>query len=113
MDLRDPVIEGQSLSELVGRLTSDARDVASAEIALAKAKLGDAASRYKSAALFFGVAAALGFAALIAMLVGLIETLATLIGPGFATLAVTAGTLIVAGVLAMIGRSRLSGGSGK
>ena len=47
-------------------------------------------------------------AALIALLVGLIMTLATLIGPGFATAAVVIGVLTIAAVLALIGRGKLA-----
>ncbi|MGJ3626348.1 hypothetical protein AB5I41_04420 [Sphingomonas sp. MMS24-JH45] len=49
----------------------------SAEIALAKAKVGDATQRYKAAATFFAVAGVLALAGLIALLVGLIISLAT------------------------------------
>lgn len=106
-----PSAETESLSTLVGRLTGDAREVARAEIALTKAKLGDSVSRYKTAAIFFAAAGVLALAALIALLVGLIATLATLVGPGWATLIVVGATLLIAVTLGIIGKGRLGSGS--
>ena len=109
--IAEPVIgadDGESIATLVTRLTGDAREVARAEIALTKAKVGDAVGRYKNAAIFFAVAGVLALAALIALLVGLILTLATLVGPGFATLIVIGAVLVLAGVLAFIGKARLA-----
>ncbi|WP_277980078.1 phage holin family protein [Sphingomonas phyllosphaerae] len=108
MDLREPVIAEPSIPQLVARLTHDARDVARAEIALAKAKASEAATRYKKAAVLFAVAGVLALAALITLLVGLVLTLATLIGPGLATAAVVGAVLIVALALSLAGRSRLA-----
>ncbi len=108
MDLREPVLEDRSIPHLVARLTSDAREVAQAEIALAKAKAGATIARYRTAAAYFAVAGVLALAALIALLVGLILALATLVGPGFATLIVIGVTLAIAAVLALAGKSRLA-----
>jgi uncharacterized membrane protein len=106
-DLTQPVLEETSIPSLVARLTGDAREMAAAEIALAKAKVSDTTQRYKAAAIFFGAAGVLALAGLIALLVGLIVTLATLIGPGLATLVVVGVVFVLAGILAMVGRSRL------
>ncbi|MEE2915909.1 hypothetical protein COA17_14420 [Sphingomonas ginsenosidimutans] len=108
MGLREPLLEDHSIPHLFARLTSDAREVAQAEIALAKAKVGDMTARYKAAAIYFAVAGVLAVAALIALLVGLIVSLATLIGPGFATLVVVGVTLAVAAALGYAGVTRLS-----
>ncbi|MEH3047961.1 phage holin family protein [Sphingomonas adhaesiva] len=108
MDLREPVLDDRSIPHLVSRLTGDAREVARAEIALAKAKAGAAVTRYRTAAIYFAVAGVLALAALIALLVGLILSLATLVGPGFATLIVIGATLAAAAALAFAGKSRLS-----
>ena len=107
MDLREPIAT-ETVPQLLARLTTDARDLAQAEIALAKAKAGDAVSRYTRAIAFFAAAGVLALAALIALLVGLILSLATLVGPGFATLIVVVAVLAIAGVLAMIGRARMA-----
>ena len=97
-----------SVGTLVGRLVEDGRGLASAEIALAKARVGARIGSYKSAIIFFAVAGTLALAALIALLVGLILTLSTLMGPGLATAAVVIGTLVVAAILAMIGKGKLA-----
>lgn len=101
-------LSDESLPELVGRLVDDTRGVVSAEVELQKAKLSERVSAYKAAAIFFAAAGVLALAALIALLVGLIVTLATLIGPGFATAVVVIVVLTVAGVLAMVGRGKLA-----
>lgn len=97
-----------SLAALAGRAIEDGRAVVSAEIELAKAKVGERVSAYRGAAVFFGIAGVLALGALIALLIGLILTLATLIGPGWATAAVCGGVLLIAIVLAMVGKSRLA-----
>ncbi len=102
--------EPETLTSLVSQLVDDGRSVITAEIDLAKARATDKIGRYRSAAIFFGVAAVLGLSALIALLVGLIFALAPSTGPFAATLIVVGVVLIVAGVLAMVGKSRLSGG---
>lgn len=100
-------IDVATLPELVGRLVDDARGVVSAEVELYKAKAGERVSAYRSAAVFFVAAGVLGLAALVALLVGLILTLSTLIGPGYATAAVVIVVLVIAAVLALVGKSRL------
>lgn len=111
MDVRDRVLP-DSIPQLVTQLATDARDVAKAEIALAKAKALFAVTRYKAAAIRFAVAGVLGLAALIALLVGAILSLATLIGPGWATLAVVGVVLVIAALLALSGKSALRAGPG-
>lgn len=101
-------LSDESLPELIGRLVDDTRGLVSAEVELQKAKLAERAAAYKTAAIFFAAAGVLGLCALIALLVGLVMTLATLIGPGFATLLVVLAVLTVAGVLAMLGRAKLA-----
>ena len=93
---------------LVSRLVDDARDVARAEVGVYKAKAAERAQAYKGAVIFFGAAAVLALEALGALLVGLIMTLATLVGPGFATLIVVGGVFALAGVLAYLGKGRLA-----
>lgn len=102
-----PADEGETLTTLVGRLVDDGRNLVGAEIALYKARGLERVSRYKSAAIFFVAAGVLALAGLIALLVGLILSLATLIGPLGATAVVVVAVLVVAGILAMIGKSRM------
>lgn len=102
-----PLGEEEGVTTLMGRLVDDSRNLVSAEIALYRAKVGERASAYKSAAIFFGAAAVLALAALIALLVGLIMSLATLIGPLGATAVVVVVVFLIAGVLGLIGRGKL------
>ena len=103
-----PSSRSDSVPELLAKLVEDAKVSASAEIALRKVKLKDRIAAYKTAVIFFVVAGVLAFAALIAVLVGLILSLATVIGPGLATLAVVGVVLIAAGILAFVGKGRLA-----
>jgi hypothetical protein len=97
-----------SLATLAGQAFDEGRALAKAEIALVKAKVSERIGAYRSAIVFFAIAGVLALAALIALLVGAILSLATLIGPGWATLAVVAGVLVIAGVFALIGKGRLA-----
>ena len=101
-------IEEPGIGQLVSQLAVDAREMALAEVALVKARASASVTRYKSAAVFFAIAGVLALAALIALLVGLIMTVATLIGPGWATLAVVGTVLLIAVILGLIGKSRLT-----
>lgn len=102
-----PVVD-EGVATLVHRAVADARELAQAELALVKAKANERISAFTSAAIFFGIAAVLALSAVTALLVGLILSLATLIGPLGATGAVVAATLIVAGALALIGKGKLA-----
>ena len=101
-------LDDASVGTLVHQLAADAREFATAEVAVAKAKALEKVGRYRNAGIFFGAAAVLGLSALTALLVGLILTVATLVGPGWATLIVIGVTLAIAGVLAMMGKGRLT-----
>ncbi|WP_375287857.1 phage holin family protein [Sphingomonas sp.] len=96
-----------SIGELFTRLAHDAKDAAQAEVALVRARATSLLTRYKGAAIFFGAAGVLSLAALVALLVGLIMTLTPTTGPGIATLIVVGVVLLLAGILAMVGRSKL------
>lgn len=101
-------VDDVGIGQLVTQLAGDAREMAQAEIALAKARAAFAVTRYKWAAIYFTVAGVLGLVASIALLVGLIISLATLIGPWLATLSVVGVVLVLAGILAMLGRTQLN-----
>ncbi|WP_375393839.1 phage holin family protein [uncultured Sphingomonas sp.] len=104
----DDIAVDQNVSTLVTRVVSDARDLAAAEVALVKARIGERIAAYKSAAIFLAIAGVLALAALIALLVGLILTIATLTGPGYATAIVIVSTLVIAAVLGIIGKGHLA-----
>ena len=111
MHVKTAGIEGTDelgIPGLVSQLVDDAKDVARAEIAVYKAKAAERADAYKGAAIFFAAAGVLALEAFGALLVGLIMTLATLVGPGWATLIVVGTVLVIAGVLAWIGKGRLA-----
>ena len=97
-----------SLAALAGQAVEEGRALVGAEIALVKAKVSERVGAYRSAIVFFAVAGVLALAALVALLVGLILSLATLIGPGLAPAAVVLVVLAIAGVLALIGKGRLA-----
>ena len=97
----------ESLTSIVGRLAGETKAFATAEVAVYKARFCETATAYKSAAMFFAVAGVLALAALIALLVGAILTLTPLVGPGWATAIVVVVVLVLAGILAMIGKSKL------
>lgn len=104
----DSDLHDDNVATLMSRLVDDTRSLATAEFALYKARLGERAAAYKNAAIFFAAAGVLALAALIALLVGLIMSIATLIGPGFATAIVVGVVLLVAGVLAAVGKGKLA-----
>jgi hypothetical protein len=108
MPVGDHDLDQTSVGALVQQLASDAREFATAEVEVAKAKALEKVNRFRNAGIFFGAAATLALSALTALLVGLILTVATLVGPGWATLIVIGVTLAIAGVLAMIGKGRLA-----
>lgn len=98
----------EGVATLVSRLVDDSRTLVSAEVALYKAKAGERVAAYKSAIVLFAIAGVLALAALIALLVGLILSLATLIGPLGATAVVVGVVLVLAGVLGVVGKNKLA-----
>lgn len=112
--MHDPVTrlpdEDETLPAMVSRLVGETRSLASAEVAVYKARIGETIVRYRTAAVFFVVAGVLALAALIALLVGLILTLTPYVGAGFATLIVVGVVLAIAVILGLVGKSRLSAG---
>jgi hypothetical protein len=101
--------EQPGVTTLVGRLVDESRTLVSAEVALYKAKAGERVSAYKSAIVFFAIAGVLGLAALVALLVGLIMALATVLHPIWATLIVVGVVLLLAAILGIVGKGRLAG----
>jgi hypothetical protein len=98
----------ESIGALVSRLVADAKAVAAAEIALYRAKSVSWLAQTKTIAIFGVAALILANAAIIALLVGLILTIQTLVGPGWATLIVVLGTLVIAGLLGWLASGRVS-----
>lgn len=96
-----------SIADLVSRVVDDAKEAARAEIDLVKVQATDKVAGYRTPAILFAVAGLLGMAAVPAMLVGLILTLATRIGAGWATLLVIGATILLAGLLGWLGMQRV------
>ncbi len=101
--------EQPGVTTLVGRLVDESRTLVSAEVALYRAKATERLSAYKSAIVFFVVAGILALAALIALLVGLVMALSTVLHPIWATLIVVGVVLVLAAILGIVGKGRLAG----
>jgi hypothetical protein len=100
--------EERTLGQLVAQASDDLSGIVRAEIALAKAELrGDV----KNAALGGGLFGAAGYLGVLASVTGVITVGYALVAAGLrpwlAFLIVTAALLLVAGILALVGRSRL------
>lgn len=96
-----PHLEEAGIGELIGQLTEDAKDYARAEADYYKALAQVKMAELKGAAIAAALALALALAAAIGLVVGAILTLATLVGPGWATLIVVGISLLVAGLLGL------------
>lgn len=104
----DVIVREPGLVDLFGQLAVDARDVARAEAGLVKARAIDTLGRYKAAAILFAAAGTLGGAVLVALLIGLILTLSPYVGPGPATLIVVGVFGLIAVILGLLGKARLT-----
>lgn len=105
--MAEPGTEEESIGTLIGRLVEDGKSYAHAEIGyyrtLVASKLGEA-----KLGLIFGLAAlVIALCAVTALLVGLILSLATLVGPGWATLIVILAALALAGLLGWLAYKRI------
>ena len=88
-----------SVGDLLGRLVEDGKGFVRAEVGYYRTLAGRMAGEAKNG-LILGIAAlVIALSTVTALLVGLILTLATLVGPGFATLIVLVGALAIAGLL--------------
>lgn len=95
--------------DLVGQLPAEVGALVKAEVALYRAEAIKKAVGYGVAVAFLVGALLVAGSAITALFVGLILTLATLIGPGLATLAVVVAALAIAGLLAWLGIKRFGG----
>lgn len=95
----EPETEAESIGELLTRLADDARAFGQAELDYYKTLVRERLRAGRTSLWMGGVALALAQAAGVALVVGLVMTLAPLVGPGFATLIVVAVTLGMAGLM--------------
>jgi hypothetical protein len=101
----------QSLAELTRQLSEQTTTLARMEVELAKAELQQKGKQIGIGAGAFGGAGLFGFYAFGALTATLILALAELVDPWLAALIVTVVYAAIAGVLALIGRSRVQEGT--
>jgi len=101
----------RSLAELTKQLSDQASTLARKEVELAKAEMSIKAKRLGIGAGAFGAAGVLGLFALGALTAAAILALATAVEPWLAALIVTVVYAAVAGVLALVGKSRVEAGT--
>lgn len=100
--------EDKTVGQLVVDIKRDLTDLVKTEVALAKAELADDAKAAGIGAGLFAGAALFGFFALMLLLVGAALALA-LVLPEWAAFLVVGGVLVLlAGVLALVGKGRIS-----
>jgi hypothetical protein len=103
--------DDRSLAELTKQLSDQASTLARKEVELAKAEMAIKAKRLGIGAGAFGAAGLVGLFALGALTATAILALATAMEPWLAALIVTAIYAVAAGVLALVGRSRVEAGT--
>jgi len=91
--MAEPETGDETIGELLTRLADDAKAYGNAELAYYKTLVRERLRAGRTSLWMGGVALALAQAAGVALVVGLVITLAPLVGPGLATLIVVAVTL--------------------
>lgn len=101
--------EERTLGQLVSDATADISEIVRAEVALAKAELAAGAKNGALAGGLFGAAGYLAFlASILLMIAGAYGIVAAGLSPWLAFLLLAVALLVVAAVLALIGKSRIS-----
>jgi hypothetical protein len=101
--------EERTVGQLVAEATRDISEIVRAEVALAKAELAASAKNGAVAGGLFGAAGYLGFLASILLVIAAAYGIAALgLAPGWAFLIVAGVLLLIAAVLGLIGRGRIS-----
>ncbi|WP_242146617.1 phage holin family protein [Sphingomonas sp. BAUL-RG-20F-R05-02] len=93
------------IGTLVSRLVEDAKAFVRAEIAVYQAKALKLVADYRTAAILCIVALILAHAAIIALLVGVIMSIAQALGPIWATVITIGGTFAIVGLLIVVALS--------
>lgn len=102
-----PDVSGRSFGEIVGDLSSDLSTLVRKEIELAKVEAKEEVSRAGQGAGMFAGAAVAALLTLIFLSWALVFALDNVMGRGWAALIVGVLWAVVAGVLAMLGKSRM------
>lgn len=97
-----------SVRETFARLYSDGRAYADAEIERQKLRVGLASTGIRDAAIYGVAGFLIVFAGLVAFLVGLTLVLAPYLGAGWAAVAVFGSSLLVAFVLLLLAKARIT-----
>lgn len=101
--------EERTVGQLVAEATKDISEIVRAEVALAKAELAVSAKNGAVAGGLFGAAGYLGLLASILLTIAAAYGIAALgLAPGWAFLIVAVVLLLIAGLLALVGKSRVS-----
>lgn len=100
--------DNETVGEAFSRLVSSGKEYAHAELDKQKLRAGIVASGATHAAILLGGALVIALAAIGALLVGLIITLSPALTPGGATAAVVIVALLIAGLLALLAKSRIT-----
>lgn len=95
MDRTESPDEGASISDSVERLIGSAKELAEAEVALAKLRGGIVAGGAKWIAILGVAAFIIAFGMIVTLMIGAVLALAPLWGLGLAVLAVTGAALLV------------------
>lgn len=103
-----PIGGRPGIGTLIGQLVEDGKGYARAEIGYYRALATERMRAAKSGAIFLVTGLVLLHGALIALFVGLVLSLATLVGPFWAMLIVVLGASLIGAVLAKIGLSHLA-----
>ena len=109
LDERDPqhFDPDESIGEIIGRIVTDGRELAEAELDLLKAKAISEAMRYKVPAMLVGAAFIFATGAVISLFWGIAAALATLVGPLWGGVIAATIALVIAGLLGFAAKSRL------
>ncbi|MBB3763728.1 phage holin family protein [Sphingomicrobium lutaoense] len=97
----------KGIGDMLGKVVADARELAEAEVELAKVKALSHANRYRRPAILLGAALLFAIAGVVALILTIGAALATLIGPLGGGLIATLIALAIAGGLAMWAKSSL------
>ena len=109
----EPPLAEESLRGLFQRLVANAKELGQAEIARLKAMALRTAVESRYAVIIAASSLLLAQAAVIVMLNGILIILTRALGPGWATLIVTIGALILAGIMARVALELLRRAIGK
>lgn len=102
-----PDVEDQSVGDLLGKVTTDLSALMRQEVALAKVELKEEAAKAGKAGGMLAGAGAVGYLVLVFLALALMFALDSVMPTGWAALITAAVLGLVAGVLFVLGRTRL------